>query len=33
MQYDVKRLAKRLGMIDKKTVQKVKAIIKEMLVD
>ena len=30
---DKNRLAKRLGMIDKKTVQKVKAIIKEMLVD
>lgn len=30
---DKKRLAKRLGSIDKKTVQKVKAIIKELLVD
>ncbi|MBI5847904.1 MAG: type II toxin-antitoxin system PemK/MazF family toxin [Nitrospirae bacterium] len=30
---DKKRLVKRLGMIDKKKVQKVKAIIKELLVD
>jgi mRNA interferase MazF len=30
---DKKRLTKRLGMIDKKTVQKVKSVIKEMLVD
>ena len=30
---DKKRLTKRLGLIDKKTVQKVKSIIKEMLVD
>jgi mRNA interferase MazF len=30
---DKKRLTKRLGVIDKKTVQKVKSIIKEMLVD
>ena len=30
---DKKRLVKRLGLIDKKTVQKVKAIIKEMVVD
>jgi mRNA interferase MazF len=30
---DKKRLAKKLGMIDKKTVQRVKSVIKEMLVD
>ena len=30
---DKKRLTKRLGMIDRKTVQKVKSVIKEMLVD
>ena len=30
---DKKRLTKRLGMIDKRTVRKVKSVIKEMLVD
>ena len=30
---DKKRLTRRLGTIDKKTIQKVKAVIKEMLVD
>jgi mRNA interferase MazF len=30
---DKKRLTMRLGMIDKRTIQKVKAVIKEMLVD
>lgn len=30
---DKKRLTKRLGIIDKKTVRKVKSVIKEMLVD
>jgi mRNA interferase MazF len=30
---DKKRLSKKLGSIDKKTIQKVKAVIKEMLVD
>jgi len=30
---DKKRLSRRLGTIDKKTMQKVKAVIKEMLVD
>ena len=30
---DRKRLTKRLGMIDKRTVRKVKSVIKEMLVD
>lgn len=30
---DKKRLTKKLGEIDRKTVQKVKAVIKEMLVD
>lgn len=30
---DRKRLIKKLGMIDRKAVKKVKAIIKEMLVD
>lgn len=30
---DNKRLARRLGTIDKKTIQKVKAVLKEMLVD
>jgi len=30
---DKKRLTRRLGMIDKRTIQKVKAVIKEMLVD
>jgi mRNA interferase MazF len=30
---DRKRLTRRLGTIDKKTIQKVKAVIKEMLVD
>ena len=30
---DKKRLTGRLGSIDKKTIQKVKAVIKEMLVD
>lgn len=30
---DKKRLTRRLGTIDKKTIQKVKTVIKEMLVD
>lgn len=30
---DKKRLTKKLGMIDRKAIQKVKSIIKEMLVD
>jgi mRNA interferase MazF len=30
---DKKRLTRRLGTIDKKTIQKVKAVIKQMLVD
>jgi mRNA interferase MazF len=30
---DKSRLTKKLGEVDKKTVQKVKAVIKEMLVD
>ena len=30
---DKKRLTKKLGMIDRKTVQRVKAVIKEMLVE
>jgi mRNA interferase MazF len=30
---DKKRLTRRLGTIDKKTIQKAKAVIKEMLVD
>ena len=30
---DMRRLTKKLGALDKKTVQKVKAVIKEMLVD
>jgi mRNA interferase MazF len=30
---DKKRLTKKLGMIDRKTVQRVKSVIKEMLVD
>jgi mRNA interferase MazF len=30
---DKKRLAKKLGTLDKKTVQRVKSVIKEMLVD
>ena len=30
---DKRRLTRRLGMIDKKTIQKVKAVIREMLVD